>query len=292
MRRFLVVGTGRAGQARMRSLSQCSDIRGIALSARSDDFDLVFKGHLSDPLVEAVLVCTDNASHFSIALQALTAGKHVLVEFPLTHALDDARRLYEAAQSVGRVLHVEFIGLMTASHLAYLALNTHSWHRVNITMEGGFYRWVESEYEANRIGGLMNGRIQALHHLLGTLSLQDARLERFSDGYSASVQLIDQKGTQIEVTDTRRVGRKRVRKMEVFDACGDLIEPSELGQTVSLFAADLEVFCRKIERAEIQWSLPTESDIVSVIRLCEAISHQCVSTFGENTLHSSSLSEP
>lgn len=287
MRRFLVVGTGRAGQSRMRSLTSRSEVDGVALSARTDDFDAVFDAHLSDPSIEAVLVCTDNASHFDIALRALSACKHVLVEFPLTHALSDALRLYEAAKHAQRVLHVEFIGLMTASHLAYMAMDPNSWHRVKVTMEGGLYRWVQTEYEANRVGGLMNGRLQALHHLLGPLALKTAGLERHADGYSASVNLVDERGLEVEVIDTRRTDLKRVRKMEVFDRSGALIEPTEVGQTVSLFEADLDVFCRKIQRQDVQWSLPSESDIIEVIRLSGAISHQCVSTLGENTLHSS-----
>ena len=287
MRRFLVVGTGRAGQARLRSLAARSDIEGIALSARNADFDLTFEEYLSDPSIEAVLVCTQNSSHFEIALRALTACKHVLVEFPLTHDHNDAIQLYETANDNKRVLHVEFIGLMTASHLAYHASDSQSWHRVKVIMEGDLYRWVETEYESNRVGGLMNGRLQALHHLLGSLELKNTRIEHFTDGYSVSVQLSDQNGTQIEVNDTRRVGLKRVRKMKIYERDETLIEPGETGRSVSLFAADLDVFCRKIQREDTQWSLPDESDIIEVIRLSEAISHQCVSTFGENTLHSS-----
>ena len=280
MRRFLVVGTGRAGQARMRALTSRSDIVGIALSARSDEFESTFDGYMTDSLVEAVLVCTDNARHFDIALRALNAGKHVLVEFPLTHSTAEAVRLYAAAKNADRVLHVEFIGLMTGAHLAHLKMDTQSWHRVKVIMTGGLYRWVESEYQAHRVGALMNGRLQALHHLLGELKLKDVGLHRFSDGYRLSVDLIDRKGTQIEISDTRRVDLKRVRKMEIYDKEDHLIEPGKAVKSASLFATDLEVFCRKIQGVDTQWSLPTESDIVEVIRLSEAISHQCISTLG------------
>ena len=285
MRRFLVVGTGRAGQARMRGLAVRPGIEGVALGARESEFQSQLTQYLSDPAVEAVLVCTDNASHFEIARQALAAGKHVLVEFPLTHSPEHAMTLNALAQSQSRVLHVEFIGLMTNSHLAYKAMDTRAWQRVVLTMQGGFYRWVQSEYEANRIGGLMNGRLQALHHLLGGLKVLKTDVQRWSDGYGVSVELTDHKLTQIEIRDTRRIGLKRVRQMEVFDASGALITPEKRAGRRSLFDADLEVFCQKIEQQNIEWSLPTYPDILEVIRLSEAISHQCVSTLGENALH-------
>lgn len=284
MRRFLVVGTGRAGQARMRSLATRDDVEGVALSARAEHFELSLNEHLSDARVEGVLVCTDNASHFDIARQALCAGKHVLVEFPLTHSAQQADTLHTVAQRGGRILHVEFIGLMTATHRAYKAMDVQDWARVVVTMEGGYYRWVQSECEAGRVGSLMNGRLQALHHLLGPLKLVSTHAELRSDGYRVSVRLQSLKGVHVEIMDTRREGLARLRKMEVFDASGALVVPLVQEGRISLFKADLDVFCRKIENKPIEWSLPDYSEINEVIRLSEAISHQCVSTLSENAI--------
>ena len=41
--------------------------------------------------VDAVLVATPPASHYDVAMQALRAGKHVLVEKPLATSVADAR---------------------------------------------------------------------------------------------------------------------------------------------------------------------------------------------------------
>ncbi len=61
---------------------------------------------LADPSVEAVIVVTPHQAHYDITLQALAAGKHVLVEKPLATKLDDARQMIRAAEEAGLVLAV------------------------------------------------------------------------------------------------------------------------------------------------------------------------------------------
>ncbi len=53
---------------------------------------------VEDPDVEAVAVCVPPAAHVEVALAALDAGKHVLVEKPLAASLEDAERLAERAE--------------------------------------------------------------------------------------------------------------------------------------------------------------------------------------------------
>jgi predicted dehydrogenase len=48
--------------------------------------------------VEAVVVCTEAVSHFGIASQCLRAGKHVLVEKPITVLVEDAEELAQIAE--------------------------------------------------------------------------------------------------------------------------------------------------------------------------------------------------
>jgi len=47
--------------------------------------------------VDAVVIATPVSSHFDLALRALEAGKHVLVEKPITATADEARRLIDEA---------------------------------------------------------------------------------------------------------------------------------------------------------------------------------------------------
>ncbi len=49
--------------------------------------------------IEAVIVATPDHSHAHIALAAIRAGKHVYVQKPMTHSLEEARLLTEAARA-------------------------------------------------------------------------------------------------------------------------------------------------------------------------------------------------
>lgn len=52
---------------------------------------------LKDPALDAVVVCTPPNSHREIGTAALRAGKHLLMEKPLTTTMDDARALLAEA---------------------------------------------------------------------------------------------------------------------------------------------------------------------------------------------------
>ncbi len=61
---------------------------------------------LNDSQIEAVLVATPTAMHFDQAMQALGAGKHVMVEKPMALDLPHAQTMVEEAERNGRVLSV------------------------------------------------------------------------------------------------------------------------------------------------------------------------------------------
>lgn len=54
--------------------------------------------------VDAIGICVPNALHCDLAIAALRAGKHVLVEKPLAINLTEANRMIEEAERAGRVL--------------------------------------------------------------------------------------------------------------------------------------------------------------------------------------------
>ncbi|GLO55041.1 dehydrogenase [Pseudomonas putida] len=58
---------------------------------------------LADEDIEAVFVCTNAASHYTLAKQALLARKHVLIEKPICDTAEQIRELAEIAKEVGRV---------------------------------------------------------------------------------------------------------------------------------------------------------------------------------------------
>jgi predicted dehydrogenase len=64
---------------------------------------------LADKEIDAVSICTWNNSHAEIAIAALNAGKHVLVEKPLCTTVEEAKKIQETVQQTGKVLQVGFV---------------------------------------------------------------------------------------------------------------------------------------------------------------------------------------
>jgi predicted dehydrogenase len=60
---------------------------------------------LADPEVELVIIGTPNDTHYPFAKAALNAGKHVLVDKPVTATSEDAKELGALAQSKNLVLY-------------------------------------------------------------------------------------------------------------------------------------------------------------------------------------------
>ncbi|MCD8491858.1 MAG: Gfo/Idh/MocA family oxidoreductase [Geovibrio sp.] len=58
------------------------------------------------PKVDAVTVAAPTKYHFDIVKECLEAGKHVLVEKPITTNLDEAQKLFEIAAERNLVLHI------------------------------------------------------------------------------------------------------------------------------------------------------------------------------------------
>ncbi len=61
---------------------------------------------LKDDTLELIVVNTPNTTHFDYTKQALTAGKHVVVEKPFATTLKEAQKLVELAKEVDRSLIV------------------------------------------------------------------------------------------------------------------------------------------------------------------------------------------
>jgi predicted dehydrogenase len=62
---------------------------------------------INDPQIDAVVIATPVSSHFDLALSALRAGKHVLVEKPLASNSDQARKLVDEAVARKLILLVD-----------------------------------------------------------------------------------------------------------------------------------------------------------------------------------------
>lgn len=70
---------------------------------------------LADPKLDAIAIVTPVATHFPIARQALLAGKHLLVEKPLTATAREAEELNELAERNKRTLMVDHTFVYTGA---------------------------------------------------------------------------------------------------------------------------------------------------------------------------------
>lgn len=61
---------------------------------------------LGDPEVDAVSICLPPNMHCPVAVRALQASKHVLVEKPMASSLEECDRMIDASRSSGRILSV------------------------------------------------------------------------------------------------------------------------------------------------------------------------------------------
>ncbi len=72
---------------------------------------------LEDKNVEAVSICTPNATHAEYTIRALEAGKHVLVEKPMALSLGETRDMMEAQKRAGKILMLGHNQRMVKAHI-------------------------------------------------------------------------------------------------------------------------------------------------------------------------------
>jgi predicted dehydrogenase len=70
---------------------------------------------IEDPAVDAVVIATPVTTHFELALEALRAGKHVLVEKPLAASAEEAQRLIDEAARRRLILLVDHTFVYTGA---------------------------------------------------------------------------------------------------------------------------------------------------------------------------------
>jgi predicted dehydrogenase len=123
-----VIGYGYWGPNLVRNFSEVPGCRVIGVSdLRADRLALVrsrypsvkatadFRELLSDKRVDAVVIATPVSSHYDLAMQALDAGRHVLVEKPFTTRTEDAMRLIDEAAKRQLTLAVDHTFVYTSA---------------------------------------------------------------------------------------------------------------------------------------------------------------------------------
>lgn len=116
--KFGLIGAGAIGALRAEALRRTRSTSLIAISDLDESraraaapgarYHAAGDSVIGDPEVEAVVISTPPQFHEPLAVQALRAGKHVLVEKPMAATVDSCRRMVDAAQESGRLLTVGF----------------------------------------------------------------------------------------------------------------------------------------------------------------------------------------
>ncbi len=112
--RTAIFGTGFMGRVHLEAVRRVEGVDVAAVIGRNEDaarrlgegfsvpkVGIDYREVLRDSSVAAVHVCTPNAQHFSMAQEALQAGKHVLCEKPLTTSVEEAEELTSLAARQG-----------------------------------------------------------------------------------------------------------------------------------------------------------------------------------------------
>src|SRR6185437_9380790 len=141
--------------------------------------------------VNAVLIATPNVFHGPIALDAIAAGKHVMVEKPIAMNLDEAMKMVRAADAAG-VRHMtaftyRFVPAMRyMTHLVktgeigqpyhFRAARFQDWHDRNLG-----WRQVKKLAGSGEMGDMLSHRIDYGRILIGEYQSLVADFRRFID---------------------------------------------------------------------------------------------------------------
>jgi phthalate 4,5-cis-dihydrodiol dehydrogenase len=193
---FGIVGYGYTGQQHARGLRSISGTHLTAIAendaSRTAGVNaktyLDYRDLLCDSSIQAVTICLPHFLHEQVALDALNAGKHVLVEKPLAISVEAGERLFKLAERVSRVLMVEMTHrfmppvvearqIVQAGRLGKILAVTETLFE-KVGLFGSLPSWMFSKEKAGGGVGLTSG-IHLLDHVTWIagrpLSLQAAR---------------------------------------------------------------------------------------------------------------------
>lgn len=117
---ILIIGCGSIGERHLRTFQKtgrCNviacDTRPAILADMAEKYKVAtstdWKQALADPACTAVLIATPAPSHVPIATEVLKAGKHCLIEKPLSLSLDGMEQLQATEAATDRVCRIAYV---------------------------------------------------------------------------------------------------------------------------------------------------------------------------------------
>jgi len=117
--RLGMIGPGSRGQYHLANLQQIANAevvalcdiyqpnleKGLEMFPHAKSYT-DYRALLEDPDVDAVIIATPLNEHYRMAMDAISAGKHVLCEKAMAYTMDECLEMYRSAVSGGKVFFI------------------------------------------------------------------------------------------------------------------------------------------------------------------------------------------
>ena len=168
--KICLAGTGAMGEVHVKSLSKIEGVEIVSVVSRTvesgrafaEKWKIPFSSTSLDacidrPGVDAVILTTPSDQHHDQTILALSKGKHVQVEIPMSLNLPDAQHMLDVARKAGKVCMVTHTRRFSSPHreirrrirdgsfhLYHMVVETYFFRRTNLNMHGRPRSWVDN----------------------------------------------------------------------------------------------------------------------------------------------------
>jgi len=168
--KICLAGTGAMAAIHLKALQKIGGVEVVAVNSRTDESGRAFAAEwripfhatsleacIDRPGVDAVILTTPSALHADQSVLALSKGKHVQVEIPMSLNLADAERIVDAARRSGKICMVTHTRRFSSPHreirnrirhgtfhLYHMVVETYFFRRENLNMHGQPRSWVDN----------------------------------------------------------------------------------------------------------------------------------------------------
>jgi 2-hydroxy-4-carboxymuconate semialdehyde hemiacetal dehydrogenase len=168
--KICLAGTGAMGAIHMKALKKIADVQVVSVNGRTREGAKSFAEEWGIPHhsvdlaecmdqqgIDAVILTTPSSLHADQTILALSHGKHVQVEIPMSLNLLDAERMVEATRKSGKTCMVTHTRRFSAPHreirrriqegtfhLHHMVVETYFFRRENLNMHGQPRSWVDN----------------------------------------------------------------------------------------------------------------------------------------------------
>lgn len=168
--KICLAGTGAMGVIHMKALKKIDGIEVVSVNSRTKEGGQAFAAEwgvpysstdlqacIDRPGVDAVILTTPSGMHADQTVMALSLGKHVQVEIPMSLNLPDAMRIVGAAKASGKICMVTHTRRFSCPHreirrriqegsfrLHHMVVETYFFRRTNLNMHGQPRSWVDN----------------------------------------------------------------------------------------------------------------------------------------------------